>query len=131
MSAIKNWSSLSESTTDKIACQPLWYNKELKIGTNSAYNNNLFSIRIWYVGDLFEGGNVIPFETWRRRGAREADKIFFLTIYLPKNIPTCTISNYTCAFESPTFMSFHEEKNLIFYAISACFILSEENVMIL
>ena len=55
MSAIKNWSSLSESTTDKIACQPLWYNKDLKIGNNSAYNNNLFSIGIWYVGDLFEG----------------------------------------------------------------------------
>ena len=65
MSAIKNWSSLSESTTDKIACQPLWYNKEFKIVNNSAYNNNLFSIGIWYVGDLCQGGNVIPFDTWR------------------------------------------------------------------
>ena len=49
MSTIKNWSSLSESTTDKIACQPLWYNnygiitcqplwynKELHIGSNSS-----------------------------------------------------------------------------------------------
>ena len=80
MSAIKNWSSLSESTTDKIACQPLWYNKELKIGTNSAYNNNLFSIGIWYVGDLFEGENVIPFETWRRRGPQEADRMIWCGI---------------------------------------------------
>ena len=64
MSAIKNWSSLSESTTDKIACQSLRCNKELKIGTNSAYNNNLYSIGIWYVGDLFEGGHVISFETY-------------------------------------------------------------------
>ena len=94
MSAIKNWSSLSESTTDKITCQPLWYNKELKIGTNSAYNNNLFSIRIWYVGDLFEGGNVIPFETWRQRGALEADKIFFSNHLFTKTIPTCTIRNW-------------------------------------
>ena len=67
--AIKNWSSLSEGTTDEIACQPLWYNKVLKIGSNSAYNNNLFSTGIWYVGDLIEGemlfhlkygGSVVP-----------------------------------------------------------------------
>ena len=80
MSAIKNWSSLSEGTTDEIACQPVWYNKELKIGSNSAYNNNLFSIGIWYIGDLFEGGNVILFEVWRRRGAREADRMIWCGI---------------------------------------------------
>ena len=62
MSAIKNWSSLPE-------CQRLWYNKELKIGSNTAYNNNLFSIGMWYVGDclkgemlfhLIHGGGVVP-----------------------------------------------------------------------
>ena len=80
LSAIKNWSSLSESTTDKIACQPLWYNKDLKIGNNSAYNNNLFSIGIWYIGDLFEGCNVFPFKTWRRRGGgnnSQSSNLFF------------------------------------------------------
>ena len=45
-----------------------WYNKELKITSNSACNNNLLSIGIWYVEDLFEGRN-FPFYTWRQRGA--------------------------------------------------------------
>ena len=29
---------------------------------------------------MFEGGNVIPFETWRQRGAREADRMIWCGI---------------------------------------------------
>ena len=36
-------------TLNKIACQPLLNNKELKIGSNSVYNNNLSSIGMWCV----------------------------------------------------------------------------------
>ena len=35
---------------------------------------------MWYVGDLFEGGNVIPFDTWRQRGAREVDRMIWCGI---------------------------------------------------
>ena len=35
----------------------------------------MFSIGMWYVGDLFDEGNLLPFDTWVRRGANEADQL--------------------------------------------------------
>ena len=51
--------------------QPLWYNRELKIGFKSVYNQNLLSIGMWCVGDLFTDGNIIPFDVWLNQGARK------------------------------------------------------------
>ena len=36
---------------------------------------NLFSIGMWHVGDLFDEGNLLSFDTWVRRGANEADRL--------------------------------------------------------
>ena len=74
MNAIKNWSRLSEIMA-KSSLQPLWYNKEIKIGFKSACSENLFSIGLWYVNDLFEEQNLIPFNTWVHRGANELDRM--------------------------------------------------------
>ena len=41
----------------------------------TVYNENLFSIGMWYVGDLFDEGNLLSFDTWVRRGANEADRL--------------------------------------------------------
>ena len=63
MNGIKNWSRLSEPPKEisaKGSLQPLWYNKEIKIGFKSTYSENLFSIGLWYVVDLFEEENLIP-----------------------------------------------------------------------
>ena len=30
---------------------------------------------MWYVGDLFDEGNLLPFDTCMRRGANEADRL--------------------------------------------------------
>ena len=35
---------------------------------------------MWYVDDLFEGGNVISFDTWMQRGARVVDKMIWCGI---------------------------------------------------
>ena len=54
VNAIKEWSrlsSLSVGDEDNISTQPLWYNREIKIGFKTVYNKNLFSIGMWYVGD--------------------------------------------------------------------------------
>ena len=48
---------------------------EIKIGFKTAYNENLFSIGMWYVGDLFDEGNLLSFDTWVRRGANKADRL--------------------------------------------------------
>ena len=78
VNAIKEWSrlsSLSVGDVDKISAQPLWYNREIKIGFKTVYNENLFSIGMWYVGALFDEGNLLSFDTWVRRGANEADRL--------------------------------------------------------
>ena len=30
---------------------------------------------MWYVGDLFDEGSLLSFDTWVRRGANEADRL--------------------------------------------------------
>ena len=78
VNAIKEWSrlsSLSVGDEDNISAQPLWYKREIKIGFKTVYNENLFSIGMWYVGDLFDEGNLLSFDTWVRRGANEADRL--------------------------------------------------------
>ena len=55
--------------------QPLWYNRKLKIGFKGVYNQNLLSIGMLCVSDLFVEGNLIPFDAWLNRGAREIDRI--------------------------------------------------------
>ena len=50
VNAIKEWSrlsSLSVGDVDNISAQPLWYNREIKIGFKTVYNENLFSIGKW------------------------------------------------------------------------------------
>ena len=83
MNAIKNWSRLSEPPKEisaKSSLQPLWYNKEIKIGFKSTHGENLFSIGLWYVVDLFEEENLIPFDTWMHRGANEFDRMIWCGI---------------------------------------------------
>ena len=76
INAIRNWSRLSGQSKElmnNICLQPLWYNREFKIGFKSVYNHSLLSIGMWCVGDLFTDGNLIPFDVWLNRGAREVD----------------------------------------------------------
>ena len=76
--AIRNWSQLSGQSKELMNntwLQPLWYNRELKIEFKSVYNLNLLSIGMLCVGDLFTDGNVIPFDVWLNRGAREIDRM--------------------------------------------------------
>ena len=83
MNAIKNWFRLSEPPKEisaKSSLQPLWYNKEIKLGFKSTYSENLFSIGLWYVVDLFEEENLIPFDTWMHRGANEFDRMIWCGI---------------------------------------------------
>ena len=78
INAIRNWSRISGQSKElmnNICLQPLWYNREFKIGFKSVYNHNLLSIGMWCVGDLFTGGNLIPFDVWLNRGAREVDRM--------------------------------------------------------
>ena len=39
------------------------------------YNENLFSIGMCYVGDLFDEGNLLACDTWVRRDANESDRL--------------------------------------------------------
>ena len=58
----------------------IWYNRDIRIGGHSIYNNSLFSIGIWYVNDLFKDNNLIPFHVWKTRGALEKDYLTWLAI---------------------------------------------------
>ena len=39
------------------------------------HNESLLSIGIFYVGDLFDEGNLLAFDTWVHHGAHEADRL--------------------------------------------------------
>ena len=39
------------------------------------YNEHFFSVEMSYVCDLVDEGNLLPFDTWVRRGACEADQL--------------------------------------------------------
>ena len=52
----------------KSSVQPLF-------GFKSANSENLFSIGLWYVVNLFEEENLITFDTWAHRGANELDRM--------------------------------------------------------
>ena len=76
INAIRNWSRLSGQSKELMnntCLQPLWYN--IKIGFKSVYNQNLRSIGMWCVGDLFTDGNLIPFDVLLNRGARKIDRM--------------------------------------------------------
>ena len=63
VNGIKEWSrlsSLSVGKVDDISAESLWYSKEIKIGFKTVWNENLFSIGMWYVGGLFDEGNLLP-----------------------------------------------------------------------
>ena len=78
INATRNWSRLSAQSKELMnntCLQPLWYNRELQIGFKSVYNQHLLSIGMWCVGDLFTDGNLIPFNVWSNRGAREIDRM--------------------------------------------------------
>ena len=98
VNAIKEWSrlsSLSVEDVDNISAQPLWYKREIKIGFKTVYNENLFSIGMWYVGGLFDEENLLSFDTWVRRGANEADRLAWYgivnCIYKSGTFITCVI----------------------------------------
>jgi len=74
LNAIKTFSEvIMQPTTIEKNC--LWYNKNIKIGTKSVYNERLMSLGLWVVGDIFDENGVIPFETWLQRGAVELDRL--------------------------------------------------------
>ena len=78
INAIRNWSRLSgrpKEIVNNTCLQSLCYNRELKIGLKNVYNQYLFSVGMWCVDDLFPERNVITFDIWLNRGAREIDRI--------------------------------------------------------
>jgi len=79
LQSINNWSDMASDSLDP-ANQCLWYNKNLKLGAKTVYNERLMSIGMWVIGDLFDSTGVISFDTWLKRGALERDRIMFYGI---------------------------------------------------
>ena len=53
--------------------QIIWYNKNVKIGDKSVYNERLLLAGLWTTSDLYENGRLIPFIEWKKRGAIAKD----------------------------------------------------------
>ena len=66
------------------------------------------SIGMWHVGDLFEGGKVILFDTWGRRGAREADRM------ISRSLQGYKLLHYTIYPETVIYLQTHANFNLKF-----------------
>jgi hypothetical protein len=82
MQSIENWYlSLEQASKErKLVSNCIWYNKDIKLGGKSIYNGRLFSIGMWVISDLYKGPDLLPFSEWKKRGARESDRLMFYGI---------------------------------------------------
>lgn len=101
LDAIKTWRSIKyDYITEKLDLeqQLIWYNKCIKIDNKSVYNERLFACGIWVFRDLFDNGNLIPFNTWLKRGAYAKDFLTWMGIVkcLPQYIKTMAKDAILC-----------------------------------
>ncbi len=71
LDTIKSWLEIkvhSQELTDII-----WYNKDIKIGNQSVYNDRLFKAGIWCVHDLYHNNAIVPFTVWQDRGVGQQE----------------------------------------------------------
>ena len=52
--------------------QFIWNNKAVIIDQRCIYYADFMEAGIWTFGDLYENGNLIPFETWNKRGIKSS-----------------------------------------------------------
>ena len=55
--------------------QCIWYNKNIRLGSKTVYNGNLFKCGMWTINDLYENGTLVNFMTWHNRGALVKDML--------------------------------------------------------
>jgi hypothetical protein len=77
--SVDNWHMFSTGTTldDNKNDDFIWYNKKIRINDRTVFNQNLFMCGLWRVSDLYDKGNLIPYSTWLRRGASEANRLLW------------------------------------------------------
>ena len=79
-SVIENWSKMSCTVgKNRIVGNDtyVWYNNDIKIAGKTLYDEHLFRAGLWTISDLYNGGNIIPFEVWRNRGATENNRLLW------------------------------------------------------
>ena len=77
------WKEIKYETINRkqeLSNQLIWYNKAIKIDQRTVYSLNLLRSGLWVVTDLYENGNLIPFDTWLRRGAHPADYLMWFGV---------------------------------------------------
>ena len=80
MDSIKFWHSLKAK--DNANFDDLtWYNKDIQIGKKTVFSSNLFKSGLWTSRDLFANEQIVSFETWLKRGAKQCDYIFVERTY--------------------------------------------------
>jgi len=62
---------------EDIQYQYIWYNKAIKINDKSVYNHSLLRCGLWLIKDLYDGPNIISFNTWLSRCASPKDYILW------------------------------------------------------
>ena len=103
LNSLTNWfnlkhTSISENDDKYLKPAYIWYNKNIKIASKCIYSSHLFTIGMWTIDDLFSNNVIVPFETWKARGARELDRLLWLGIIKQvQNVRT----NVTIGNESP------------------------------
>ena len=65
--------------------QLVWYNINILINNKSVFNDRLFKCGLWNVNDLYNDGELIPFDTWQSRGAFKCDYMLWRGII--KSLP--------------------------------------------
>lgn len=62
--------------------QFIWYNKQIKVRGETLYCERLLQCGMWNINDLYIKGQLMPFETWRIRGAMPHDYLLWRSILM-------------------------------------------------
>ena len=46
----------------------IWNNSKLLVDNKPVFNKNMLQAGMWYISDLFDGKNLLPFSVWSKRG---------------------------------------------------------------
>ena len=73
LDSLKNWHFLRKKQKPPNTYDFIWYNETFKINNSTVYNHRLFQIGIWSIKDLYSNNILIPFQEWKKRGAKCVD----------------------------------------------------------
>lgn len=77
---LQSWELIRANNNIKFEDQFLWYNNLITIENKSIFCRNLMQSGAWFIKDLFDNNQVIPFNTWVARGVKQNNYLLWRSL---------------------------------------------------